>query len=205
MSTDAAALSPDLEPYRRTLRQTFGFPELRDGQADVLTALAGDDVLAVMPTGSGKSLCYVLPALAVGRTLVVSPLIALMQDQVESLNAAGVGATFINSNVARDDRNARYLDFIEGRAPLLYLSPEGLRNERLVAGLRRSGVRLLAIDEAHCISQWGHDFRPDYLMLGRLREQLAVRARWRSPPRRIRRCGGTSSNSLASPARHVKW
>ena len=172
MSTDAAALSPDLEPYRRTLRQTFGFPELRDGQADVLTALAGDDVLAVMPTGSGKSLCYVLPALAVGRTLVVSPLIALMQDQVGSLNAAGVGATFINSNVARDDRNARYLDFIEGRAPLLYLSPEGLRNERLVAGLRRSGVRLLAIDEAHCISQWGHDFRPDYLMLGRLREQL---------------------------------
>ena len=172
MSTEAAAFTPDLEPYRRTLRQTFGFRELRDGQADVLAALAGADVLAVMPTGSGKSLCYVLPALAVGRTLVVSPLIALMQDQVESLNAAGVGAAFINSNVARADRNARYLDFVEGRTPLLYLSPEGLRNERLVAGLRRSNVRLLAIDEAHCISQWGHDFRPDYLMLGRLREQL---------------------------------
>ena len=172
MSAGPAALTADLQPYRRTLRQTFGFPELRDGQADVLTALAGSDVLAVMPTGSGKSLCYVLPALDVGRTLVVSPLIALMQDQVESLNAAGVGAAFINSNVARADRNARYLDFVEGRVPLLYLSPEGLRNERLIAGLRRAGVRLLAIDEAHCISHWGHDFRPDYLMLGRLREQL---------------------------------
>ncbi|MDP6607222.1 MAG: ATP-dependent DNA helicase RecQ [Dehalococcoidia bacterium] len=172
MSNEAAAFSSDLEPYRRTLRQTFGFPELRDGQADVLTALASEDVLAVMPTGSGKSLCYVLPALEVGRTLVVSPLIALMQDQVEGLNAAGVAATFINSNVPRDDRNARYLDFVEGRVPLLYLSPEGLRNERLVAGLRRGGVQLLAIDEAHCISQWGHDFRPDYLMLDRLREQL---------------------------------
>ncbi len=166
-----AALPSDLEPYRRRLRETFGYPQLRDGQAEVLAALAENDVLAVMPTGSGKSLCYVLPALEVGYTLVVSPLIALMQDQVESLNAAGVGATFINSSVARDDRNARYLEFVEGRVPLLYVSPEGLRNERLVAGLRRSGVQLFAVDEAHCISQWGHDFRPDYLMLGRLREQ----------------------------------
>ena len=164
--------SSDLEPYRRMLRQTFGYPEFRDGQADVLRAMAEQDVLAVMPTGSGKSLCYVLPALAVGRVLVVSPLIALMQDQVESLNAAGVGATFINSNVDRDQRNARYLDFVEGRVPLLYLSPEGLQNQRLVDGLRRHGVNLLAIDEAHCISQWGHDFRPDYLALGELRERL---------------------------------
>ena len=138
----------------------------------MLAALATGDVLAVMPTGSGKSLCYVLPALEVGRTLVVSPLIALMQDQVESLNAAGVAASFINSNLDRDERNARYVDFVEGRIPLLYLSPEGLRNSRLIVGLRRHGVRLLAIDEAHCISQWGHDFRPDYLLLGELREQL---------------------------------
>ena len=167
-----AHLPSDLAPYRRRLRESFGFPELRDGQGEVLEALASEDVLAVMPTGSGKSLCYVLPALEVGRTLVVSPLIALMQDQVESLNAAGVAATFINSNVPRDQRNARYADFIEGRAPLLYLSPEGLGNQRLVRGLRRHGVHLLAIDEAHCISQWGHDFRPDYLVLGELREQL---------------------------------
>ena len=170
--TPPSQLSSDLEPYRETLRQTFGYPELRDGQAEVLGALADQDVLAVMPTGSGKSLCYVLPALAVGRTLVVSPLIALMQDQVESLNAAGVGATFINSSIDRDQRNARYLDFVEGRVALLYLAPEGLQNQRLVDGLRRHGVNLLAIDEAHCISQWGHDFRPDYLALGALRERL---------------------------------
>ncbi len=165
-------LPSDLEAYVRRLQGVFGFPELRDGQSDVLGALATSDVLAVMPTGSGKSLCYVLPALEVGRTLVVSPLIALMQDQVEGLNAAGVRASFINSNVERDQRNARYLDFVEGRTPLLYLSPEGLRNQRLIAGLRRRGVNLLAIDEAHCISQWGHDFRSDYLTLGQLREQL---------------------------------
>ena len=165
-------LPSDLEPYHRRLREVFGFPELRDGQADVLGALAASDVLAVMPTGSGKSLCYVLPALEVGHTVVVSPLIALMQDQVEGLNAAGVRASFINSNVERDERNARYVDFVEGRIPLLYLSPEGLRNQRLIAGLRRHGVNLLAIDEAHCISQWGHDYRPDYLILGELREQL---------------------------------
>ncbi len=166
------SLPADIEVYLRRLQGVFGFPELRDGQADVLGALAASDVLAVMPTGSGKSLCYVLPALEVGRTLVVSPLIALMQDQVEGLNAAGVRASFINSTVERDERNARYVGFVEGRIPLLYLSPEGLRNQRLIAGLRRHGVNLLAVDEAHCISQWGHDYRPDYLMLGELREQL---------------------------------
>ncbi len=168
----ASVFPSDLEPYRRRLRETFGYPRLRDGQADVLAALATGDVLTVMPTGSGKSLCYVLPALEVGHTLVVSPLIALMQDQVESLNAVGVTASFINSNVDRDERNARYADFIAGRTALLYLSPEGLRNQRLIAGLRQHGICLLAIDEAHCISEWGHDFRPDYLMLGDLREQL---------------------------------
>ena len=166
------ALPADLEPYRRRLRETFGYPELRDGQAETLRSLASSDVLAVMPTGSGKSLCYVLPALEAGRTLVVSPLIALMQDQVDGLRAVGVAAAFINSTVDRDERNARYRDFVEGRTPLLYVAPEGLRNQRFVAGLRQHGVSLLAIDEAHCISQWGHDFRPDYLVLGAVREQL---------------------------------
>ena len=166
------SLPADLEPYRRRLRGTFGYPELRDGQAETLRSLASSDVLAVMPTGSGKSLCYVLPALEAGRTLVVSPLIALMQDQVDGLRAVGVSAAFINSTVDRDERNARYRDFVEGRTPLLYVAPEGLRNQRFVAGLRQHGVNLLAIDEAHCISQWGHDFRPDYLVLGAVREQL---------------------------------
>jgi len=126
----------------------------------------------VMPTGSGKSLCYVLPALELGRAIVVSPLIALMQDQVESLQAAGVPATFLNSNVRRDELNRRYGDFVAGRIALLYVAPERFSNQRFTEGLRRAGVHLLAIDEAHCISEWGHNFRPEYLQLGAVREQL---------------------------------
>ena len=161
-----------LDPYRARLRDMFGYPDFRDGQAEVLEALAESDVVGVMPTGSGKSACFVLPALEVGRTLVVSPLIALMRDQVTNLGRANVEAAFINSSLGRAEKNARYQAFVRGDLPLLYLAPEGLRNARLIAGLRRHGVNLLAIDEAHCISQWGHDFRPDYLLLGALREQL---------------------------------
>ena len=167
-----ANLPADLEHYRARLRETFGYPEFRDGQARVLGALAQGDVLAVMPTGSGKSLCYVLPALEVGRTLVVSPLIALMQDQVEALQAAGVSATFINSNLDREEQNRRYRDFLAGRIALLYVAPERFANASFTAGLARAGVRLLAVDEAHCISEWGHNFRPDYLHLGTVRERL---------------------------------
>ena len=172
MTSPDPSFPADLETYRRQLRDTFGYPDLRDGQAEVLAALAETDVVGVMPTGSGKSLCFVLPALAVGRTLVVSPLIALMRDQVTNLARSNVGAAFINSSVSREEKNARYQAFIQGTLPLLYIAPEGLRNPALIAGLRRHGVNLLAIDEAHCISQWGHDFRPDYLILGALREQL---------------------------------
>ncbi len=168
----AVRLPSELSRYRQQLRDTFGFPDFRDGQADVLTALASRDTLAVMPTGSGKSLCYALPALEVGRTLVVSPLIALMQDQVESLQGAGVAATFINSNLGRDEQNRRYRDFVEGRTDLLFVAPERFQNPGFTAGLRRAGVHLLAIDEAHCISEWGHNFRPDYLQLGVVRERL---------------------------------
>ena len=158
--------------YRGLLSRYFGFPEFRDGQERVLRELGHGDVLAVMPTGSGKSMCYVLPALADGRTLVVSPLIALMQDQVESLTAAGVPAGFINSNLDRDAQNRNYRGFVGGRLKLLYVAPERFANDRFVAGLREAGVNLLAIDEAHCMSEWGHDFRPDYLMLGSVRERL---------------------------------
>ncbi|MFA7249644.1 MAG: RecQ family ATP-dependent DNA helicase [Dehalococcoidia bacterium] len=170
----SVALPRDLEAYRARLRGTFGYPEFRDGQARVLSALAEGDVLAVMPTGSGKSLCYVLPALEVGRTLVVSPLIALMQDQVESLQAAGIAATFINSNLDREEQNRRYRDFIAGRIALLYVAPERFANATFTAGLARAGVHLLAVDEAHCISEWGHNFRPDYLQLGAVRERLGA-------------------------------
>ncbi|MCC6236949.1 MAG: ATP-dependent DNA helicase RecQ [Dehalococcoidia bacterium] len=174
MATTAHA--PDfprtLDAYRERLQRTFGYSQFRGSQGDVLDALADHDVLAVMPTGSGKSLCYVLPALEVRRTVVVSPLIALMQDQVEGLRASGVPAAFINSHIGRDEQNARYLEFIRGDSALLYVAPERFANERFVEGLRRAGVHLLAIDEAHCISEWGHDFRPDYLALGAVRERL---------------------------------
>ncbi len=167
-----AAFPADLEAYRTRLHDVFGYPDFRSGQADVLTALGGQDVLGVMPTGSGKSLCYVLPALEVGRTLVVSPLIALMQDQVEALQAVGVAATFINSSLDRPEQNRRYRDFIEGRNHLLFVAPERFANQRFVDGLHAAGIRLFVIDEAHCISEWGHDFRPDYLALGAVRERF---------------------------------
>ncbi len=167
-----AELPSDLEPYRKRLRETFGYPEFRDGQSRVLEGLSRGDVVAVMPTGSGKSLCYVLPALEVGRTIVVSPLIALMQDQVEGLQAAGVSATFINSNIAREEQNRRYREFLAGRIALLYVAPERFANASFTTGLAKAGVKLLAVDEAHCISEWGHNFRPDYLQLGTVRTRL---------------------------------
>ena len=167
-----ADLPRDTVRYRELLQDRFGYPDFRPGQAEVLEALATHDVLGVMPTGGGKSLCYVLPALEVGRTLVISPLIALMQDQVEALDAVGVPATFINSTLNRAEQNRRYADFEAGRIALLFIAPERLANRRFLDGLARGGVRLLVIDEAHCISEWGHDFRPDYLALGGAREQL---------------------------------
>ena len=167
-----AELPRDTVRYRELLQDRFGYPDFRPGQAEVLEALATHDVLGVMPTGGGKSLCYVLPALEVSRTLVISPLIALMQDQVEALEAVGVPATFINSTLNRAEQNRRYADFEAGRIALLFIAPERLANRRFLDGLARGGVRLLVIDEAHCISEWGHDFRPDYLALGGAREQL---------------------------------
>ena len=154
------------------MKKVFGYDEFRDGQEQVLTHLANSDVMGVMPTGSGKSLCYVLPALAMGRTVVVSPLIALMRDQVQSLESAGVRAAFINSSLDRNAQNTNYLSFVRGEANLLYVAPERFGNSRFVKGLRGAGVNLLAIDEAHCVSEWGHDFRPDYLTLGAVREAI---------------------------------
>ena len=168
----AADLPRDIGRYRELLQDRFGYPDFRPGQAEVLEALATRDVLGVMPTGGGKSLCYVLPALEAGRTLVISPLIALMQDQVEALDAVGVPASFINSTLNRAEQNRRYFDFEAGRIALLFVAPERLANRRFLDGLTRGGVRLLVIDEAHCISEWGHDFRPDYLALGGARERL---------------------------------
>lgn len=156
----------------------FGLSEFRPGQRDVIeTVLAGKDCLCIMPTGGGKSLCYQLPAILLdGVTLVVSPLIALMKDQVDSLHANGLAATCINSSLTASEQRDRLSDMAEGKFDLVYIAPERLRNPRFMEALRGTKVELLAIDEAHCISEWGHDFRPDYARLGVFRERLG------SPP-----------------------
>ena len=155
----------------------FGFAELRPGQDDILRAvLAGEDVLAVMPTGAGKSLCYQLPAiLRGGLTVVVSPLIALMRDQVNRLTALGIAAGALHSGNGFDERRDIESALAAGRLRLLYVAPERLVRGDTRGLLARAGVDLLAIDEAHCVSQWGHDFRPEYLALRETAD--AVRAR----------------------------
>ena len=166
----------DLAAAQRILRTTFGFAAFRPGQAEIVAAiLAGRDVLAVMPTGSGKSLCYQLPALLrEGLTIVVSPLIALMRNQVAQLHGNGVAAAALNS--ANDPaENRAVLDRIaRGELRLVYVAPERLVRPETLDLLKRAKVALLAVDEAHCISQWGHDFRPEYGALGAVQAELGA-------------------------------
>ena len=162
--------SPDTK--RQILKDVFGFDEFRPGQEQAMDALlAGRHILTVMPTGSGKSLCFQVPALVQGGiTIVVSPLVALMHDQVAALRLAGVAADAINSSVDRADNVAAWRRAVAGETRLLYMAPERLMTEQMLAALGRLDVRLIAIDEAHCISQWGPAFRPEYSGLSRLRE-----------------------------------
>ena len=158
------------------LRSVFGFDGFRPGQEEVVAAVAaGHDVLTVMPTGGGKSLCFQLPALLrEGVTLVISPLIALMRDQVRALNDAGVEAGALTSGNTEDEVEAVFAALDDGRLKILYMAPERLGREGTMRLLSRVNVGLIAVDEAHCVSQWGHDFRPDYLKIGALRDRLNV-------------------------------
>jgi ATP-dependent DNA helicase RecQ len=162
---------PDLEAL---LKRHFGFHSFRPLQREIVEALlGGEDVLGVLPTGGGKSLCYQLPAVAQqGLTVVVSPLIALMKDQVDGLAEIGLGATFLNSSLEPEESRRRFWDLGRGRYKILYLAPERLLMQDMLEALRGWNVRLLAIDEAHCISEWGHDFRPEYRALGALRDEF---------------------------------
>jgi len=167
----AAAIDVD-DAKRRILRETFGFDAFRAGQEAVIDALlAGRHVLSVMPTGSGKSLCFQVPALiAGGLTVVVSPLVALMENQVAALRLAGVAAATINSSRPRADNVATWRSVRKGDVRILYMSPERLMSEPMLQALAALPLTMFVVDEAHCISQWGHSFRPEYEALERLKE-----------------------------------
>lgn len=178
LRTSAALLplapAPSLAEAQKVLEEVFGYTRFRPHQADIIeTLIAGGDVLALMPTGGGKSLCYQIPALVRhGIGLVVSPLIALMQDQVDALKEAGVRAAFLNSSQDRREQDTIEHRLVTGDLDLLYVAPERLVQERTLRLLERTSIALFAIDEAHCVSQWGHDFRPEYRQLKVLAERF---------------------------------
>ncbi|MCW2884966.1 MAG: ATP-dependent helicase [Streptosporangiaceae bacterium] len=172
-------IGPEVSDALRVLHRVFGYDSFREGQQEIIDhVIGGRDALVLMPTGGGKSLCYQIPALVrEGVGVVISPLIALMQDQVDALTALGARAGFLNSTQGPDERRRVESAFLAGELDLLYLAPERLRVESTLRLLDRGKISLFAIDEAHCVAQWGHDFRPDYLALSALHE------RWPEVPR----------------------
>lgn len=161
----------DEEKIYRVLRESFGAEEFRPSQKEViLRTLDGEHSLVLMPTGMGKSLCYQLPALIFdGLTIVISPLIALMKDQVDQLKKLGIDASFVNSSLGKSEREKRYSRIKNGNYKLLYVSPERFRKKGFLDAIKQREISLLALDEAHCVSQWGNDFRPDYSRIGEFR------------------------------------
>ena len=166
-----------METKESVLQRVFGYSAFRGGQEALIDAqLRGQDAFGIMPTGGGKSLCYQIPALLLrGVTLVVSPLISLMKDQVAALTDSGVAAAYINSSLSEAQMSAVYRNLRRGAYKIVYVAPERLTGEGFVALCRQLDLSLLAVDEAHCISQWGQDFRPSYLRILEFIQALPVR------------------------------
>lgn len=160
------------EQLHKILKETFGYTSFRFSQLDIINSvLDGMDTLAIMPTGGGKSLCYQIPALFLeGVTIVVSPLISLMHDQVMNLNEYGVNSVFLNSSLTHKETEEARAKVLSGSAKIIYVSPEGILSPKLIQFFKQINISLIAIDEAHCVSQWGHEFRKDYIRLGELKD-----------------------------------